>query len=87
MQNIADLKDPNDPKGRSYREVNNARGHKFGVGVLVELDNGVRLFTAKQTRDCDGTPMYVLTYEQKGEYPLNKVKFIYGYSEDNLKAV
>lgn len=63
MINISDFKDPNDQQGRTYREVNNAKKHKYKVGQLVELDNGVRLFVAMKTRDCDGTPLYCLTPE------------------------
>jgi hypothetical protein len=85
MNNIADLKDPYDKKGRTYREVNNSTCHGIGVGVLVELETGVRLFIAKQTRDCNGTPLYVLTPEMKGEYPLNEMKWLHGYSEYDLK--
>ena len=86
--NIADLKDPNDPQGRTYRQVNNATPHKFGVGVLVELDSGVRLFTAKLTRDCDGTPLYSLTHQTRDDdYPLNELYWVHGFSEDGMKAV
>jgi len=85
--NIADLKNPNDPQGRTYREINNANSHKFGLGVLVELESGIRLFIAKQTRDCDGTPLYSLTPELlRDDYPLNKLKWVHGYSEDGMKA-
>ncbi len=41
--NLADIKDPNDTMGRTYREVNNAMTHQFKVGDLVELDSGVRV--------------------------------------------
>lgn len=58
--NIADLVDHNDPEGRTYREINNAIKHSFEVGQLVERENGARLFVVKQTRDCDGTPLYCL---------------------------
>lgn len=84
---IADLTNPDDPQGRTYRQINNATPHKFGLYVLVELENGVRLFTADQTRDCDGTPLYSLTPESKGEHPLNEILWTYGYSEDGMKAV
>ena len=84
LQNIADLDSGN---GKTYREINNETNHRFEIGQLVELDSGVRLFVAKQSRDCDGTPMYVLTSEMKGEHPLNQTKFIYGYAEENLKDV
>ncbi len=78
FQNIADLKDPNDNQGRSYREVNNATKHSFNIGDLVELETGERLFICKLTRDCDGTPLYNLG--------INGIDAtINGYSEDCLK--
>jgi len=87
FSSISDLKDPDDPKGRSYRQVNNATPHSLGLGVLVELENGARLFTAKHTRDCDGTPLYSLTHEsQDGEYPLNEMYWTHGHSEDGIKS-
>lgn len=42
--NVADLPDPNDSDGRTYREVNLAKTHNIPLGTLVELDNGARLF-------------------------------------------
>lgn len=60
MQNIADLQDPNDPQGRTYREVNNSTSHSFSCGDLVEIDRGVRLIITRLSRDCDGTPLYCL---------------------------
>lgn len=85
--NIADLKDPEDRKGRSYRQINNATTHKIGLGVLVELGNGVRLFTAKHTRDCDGTPLYSLTPESCDDGYLNELYWVHGYSEDDLTTI
>lgn len=79
--NIADLTDQNDPQGRTYREVNNAMQHAFAIGDLVELDNGVRLFVAKQTRDCDGTPLYSMTHKSDGEASLH------GFGECDMKRV
>ena len=79
MNNVADLKDPNDPQGRTYREINNATSHNLTVDDLVELDDGVRLFVTRLTRDCDGTPLYCLG--RKG----NTV--IMGYTEDSLTLV
>lgn len=88
MINIADLKDPNDPQGRTYREVNNARKHIFEVGELVEIEGGCRLFIAKQTRDCDGEPLYSLTYEIKDdELPYNQIYWVHGFGEDGMKHV
>jgi len=86
--NIADLKDPEDMQGRTYRQVNNARIHKFNIGNLVQIDGEVRLFIARLTRDCDGTPLYTLTHEKReNDYPLNEIYFAYGFSEDGMKRV
>ena len=87
MNNIADLKDPNDAKGRTYRQINNSICHNFGIGELVELNSGVRLFVAKHDRDCDGTPLYTLTSEMQSIYPLNQMRWLHGYSIFDLKAV
>lgn len=76
--NIADLKDPDDPQGRSYRQVNNTRKHLFEIGQLIELEDGIRLYVAKQTRDCDGTPLYCLT-PKKGDYAVEQ----YGFANNN----
>lgn len=91
MINIADVKDPGDPHGRTYREVNNAMAHKYDVGQLVEIDHGVRVFVAKQARDCDGTPLYCLT-PRKDDYTQEREGFansnwINGWPEDSMKAV
>ena len=89
--NIADLTDPDDPQGRSYREVNKEKIHKFKVGQLVELENGARMFVVKQTRDCDQTPLYSLSpdkddTEQQSENFANHT-WHNGYSEEDMKAV
>lgn len=80
IHNIADLKDPNDKQGRSYREVNNAKVHLFQVGDLVEVDSGIRLYITKLTRDCDGTPLYSLG-NMDGE------SFTFGYSDACLTKI
>ena len=85
---ISSLKDPEDPHGRSYKDVNLARNHLYKVGQLVELENGVRVFVARQTRDCDGTPLYCLTpkegdYNQEREHFANH-NWLNGYNEDSI---
>ena len=64
--NIADLTNPE--TGKTYREENNEKLHKYKVGDLVEIipwdDDckyaGMRLYIIGCVRDCDGTPLYVL---------------------------
>jgi hypothetical protein len=58
--------------GRTIRENNLARSHSIPIGALVEVKYDrwfgcgacekvhARLWVAKHTRDCDGTPLYVL---------------------------
>lgn len=94
--NVADLIDPNDPQGRSYREVNTASQHQYPVGSLVEINwpenpkrHGVRLFVTKHSRDCDGTPLYVLGFPA-GDHPpdcRNKLFIDGGYGAESLKLV
>ncbi|MFW0776096.1 MAG: hypothetical protein ACN2B6_00050 [Rickettsiales bacterium] len=85
--NVADLKDPSDPQRRSYREVNRDRKHRYAVGQLVELDNGCRLFIAKQTRDCDETPLYSVAVNLDSDDEIELMKWHHGYGEESLKAV
>lgn len=59
--NVADLRDPTDPAGRSYRQVNADKTHKIPIGSLVELPTGARMFVVYQGRDCDMTPLYWLS--------------------------
>lgn len=77
--NAADIVNPSDSHGRTFREINNAKQHKFKVGQKVELKEGNETLiveVVKQTRDCDGTPLYSLA-KYDG----------HGYNENMLKAV
>ena len=79
MINIADLKDPNDSEGRSYREVNNATEHSIEIDTLVEMTGGSRLYVTEHRRDCDGTPLYCLGFDGDS--------LLYNYSIDCLSVV
>jgi hypothetical protein len=67
--------------------------HKFPIGSLVEIRNGVRLFVIMHTRDCDGTPLYVLTaFKEDLENIAWSEKhkshnFIGGISEEEMRLV
>ena len=78
FKNVADLVNPKDSKGRTYREINNTIKHKLSVGDRVETYDNMVLFITKHTRDCDGTPLYSLG-DAKGRHLTN------GYSEDSVK--
>lgn len=91
MIRISDLRDPNDPQGRSYREVNAAKVHKYAIGSLVELNHGVRLWVVHHARDCDQTPLYCLSadpndteIEREGFY---NSKWVTGISEKYLTFI
>ena len=81
--NIADLRDPDDSKGRSWREVNAEKIHNIPVGSLVEIKNGARVFVVKHTRDCDQTPLYSLAIDPEDcDFSMD-----HGYDEKSLKLV
>ena len=91
MIRISDLRDPSDPQGRTYREVNSAKKHKYPIGTLVELNHGARLWVVHHARDCDQTPLYCLSadpndteVEREGFYNASWVK---GIPEESLTFI
>lgn len=61
-RSIHDFVDPDDPQGRTYRQVNAAKVHNIPIGALVEYEHtGIRAFVVLQERDCDQTPHYYLS--------------------------
>ncbi len=96
---LADLVDPKDPAGRTYRQVNAAKTHAIPLGALVELrpdpdgpeTDGVRLYVVFLGRDCDQTPLYWLSphsddtqEERPGQAGR---KWVGGYAEESLSIV
>jgi hypothetical protein len=71
--NVANIVEAN---GKTVRENNKAIPHALPIGALVEITtdcpigefgtiyNGVRLFVVKHDRDCDGTPLYSLSFDR-----------------------
>lgn len=96
---VADLKDPNDPQGRSYREVNNATQHAIPIGTLVEVKfdewfgNGAcwkihaRLWVVQHSRDCDGTPLYGVSQWSDPAFAKQVHAVFGGLAEDSLTTV
>ena len=85
--NVADLMDPSDHQGRTYRQVNAEKTHAIPIGALVELETGERLRVMMHTRDCDQTPLYSLGVTGDDEDEIGKMKWHHGYSEDGLVEV
>ena len=99
--NIADLKNPD--TGKTYRQENNEKSHNIPLGTLVEVDfddsygepkRGLRLFVVAHERDCDGTPLYALSFNKKWSADMFGEQFKTfarwaidtGYSEECLKV-
>jgi len=55
--------------GKTLKENNLAIEHTIPINALVEIVNskeygGIRLFVVHYSRDCDGTPLYELSFEK-----------------------
>lgn len=71
--NVADIVEAN---GKTVRQNNQAIPHELPLGSLVEITidcpigefgsvyKGVRLFVVAHDRDCDGSPLYSLSFDQ-----------------------
>ena len=89
--NVADLKDPDDSEGRTYRQVNAAKSHEIPVGAFVELEDGCRSWVVHLGRDCDQTPLYYLSLNKDDTEEIisgfmNR-GWDGGYSADSLKII
>lgn len=95
--NVADLVDPDDLQGRTYRQINAAKTHSIPIGSLVEVmmhdpaESGVRLFVVWLGRDCDQTPLYYLCHDPEDtvkEHPkFRNHKWVGGFSEESLTVI
>ena len=84
--NVADLPHPDDPEGRTYRQVNAAQKHGIPLRALVEdEETGVRLFVVHLGRDCDETPLYWLAVGP--DEPRDRGRWHGGYPEYGLKVI
>ena len=95
IQMVHDL--PSDVPGKTWKEKNFETIHNIPLWTLVEIDyegssnNGVRLLVCKHTRDCDGTPLYSLTWDRDyyDQFVNNQYATVStnGYSEESLKVI
>ena len=108
------LKDFAEANGKTIYENNMARAHKLKIGSLVEvtvadspdeyqnqLRQGLRLYVVAHTRDCDGTPLYTLSFDKTAYKRFEAIKrtdsewhralvqgrLDNGYSEEGLKLI
>ena len=82
---------PSDVSGKTWKEKNMELRHNIPITALVELETGVRLFVVRHTRDCDGTPLYVVSADidavaDNARNPLID-KLHGGYSESCLREI
>lgn len=75
--NIIFVGDIVEENGKTWKENNLAIEHDIPIGTLVEItyksdyeeENeskyGLRLFVVNHSRDCDGTPLYDMSFDQK----------------------
>jgi hypothetical protein len=60
--------------GKTIRQNNMEKKHEIPIGSLIEFNcednsyeedpvNGLRLFVVNHSRDCDGTPLYDLSFK------------------------
>lgn len=69
MDKIINISDIVLEDGRTIRDKNNEKKHELPLYTLVEVNipndahHGIRLFVQSYSRDCDGTPLYNLTYD------------------------
>lgn len=84
---IADVVDPADERGRTYRQINSEIQHAIPVGALVEIETGERLRVKLHTRDCDGTPLYSIGLTGYADDELERSKWHHGYCEHSLTVV
>jgi hypothetical protein len=84
FMNVADIKCPDDPQGRTYRQINAEKKHSIPLGTLVEYRDGVRLFVVAYTRDWDGPSTFIYNNQQWlydhhfGLYVIRNVKLLQG---------
>lgn len=63
--------------GKTMRENNLEKSHDIPLYSLVEIvtddeNNGLRLFVVKHSRDCDGEPLYDLSFEKEAQKELDE---------------
>jgi hypothetical protein len=96
MTKIIMIHDLVEANGKTIKENNLAKVHQIPNGSLVELDTGARVFVCGHARDCDGTPLYLLSplkdsiredpYSWPTQHEFYMGKYMGGYSERSLKV-
>ncbi len=74
--NISDIVESN---GKTVKQNNMEQSHTIPLGSLVEIlgdenddDTGLRLFVVHHGRDCDGTPLYGMSFKKDAKEKMDK---------------
>ena len=85
--------------GRTIKQHNLERRHQFAIGELVEVKFDAwfgggacwkvhaRLWVVRQYRDCDGSPLYVLSRWKDPEFAKSVHAVDCGHGEDSMSRV
>ena len=82
IMSIVMVSDIVEENGKTVRQNNMKKTHSIPLGYLVEIDgsggadeyHGVRLWVVKHSRDCDGTPLYDLSFEPNAQNELDELE-------------
>lgn len=76
MMNVSDIVESN---GKTVKQNKMEQNHTIPLGSLVEIlgdegddDTGLRLFVVHHGRDCDGTPLYGLSFKKNAKEQMDK---------------
>jgi hypothetical protein len=83
MQNVVLVPNIVEANGKTIRENNMQQKHTLPLGALVEVRleynedlNGLRLWVAQYSRDCDGEPLYDLSFTRDYALELAEAKAV-----------
>ena len=99
MTNVVFVGDIVEANGKTWKENNLAIEHDIPIGTLVEItyqneyeepeesNYGLRLFVVNHSRDCDGTPLYDMSFDKKAhkEFEETKAKIDSGIFESRME--
>jgi hypothetical protein len=76
---VSDIVEDN---GKTIKQNNLTIVHEIPIGSLVEIQdegneeqiNGLRLFVVNHSRDCDGTPLYDLSFKINAQKEYNDIE-------------
>lgn len=94
---VADIVNPE--SGKTYREENAEVKHAIPIGTLVEFQidewfgDGAcqkvhaRMWVVEHSRDCDKTPLYVVSRWKDPAFAIQVKQYFCGLGEESLKVV